>query len=1013
MDKSTPEMRHRSVHYAGMSGFKPAEMCFSTSRRALRTLSNGQPPINQGSSYSDDPGNESERTPTRQASRSYRHKLSVRSVGLSARRQLSKSHGDLSNLRPKSPPIYNLTAELQRFHVSPGNYGEDRETRFSPSDNGQSPQASPNDSQTNQTDTGFSGYKHLYSSLRPSVLGDCQPEATPTAIKIQRLTSGFLQPLDFCIPYVRSHPNHVKRQEKPIHNNTREGGNVEHLDISTTWNGLRDTEAQELFRIHQAFTTTLERMLAGELWQIYLQSLQQASPSAIHPLYTSGVVRGISFCRDQLVGEMADALYSSEAGMAKAQLGLLRLYLAANDCLVPYRRDDSRDTSITVRVYCDRKPSMPSPIVEAAWAPDTIMFKDLHESPCEGEEISIIPQYQSNSAFGATRFPTNVSYIISSAHHPLTWLNWNDEIAGFRGVVPVYSETPGNEGHFTSVARSYRGNLCTAVEKLCIEVKSILTDDNGSVVRYERVVRAHLTLNIVPWVVKESARKPSDLSTGPNRYQRTKSTSPDEPFKLLPAAHDYSLGNEVLRGQPFEDYLSTNRFSLPNHGPHTVDKGSHEHFVASLPVTIPAINAIKFSGLAQKHADLAAMYADLAQRHADAEKHVKLLVLPRDFGTTQMHRTDLQVYVTGPLDAPSFVNQPTERQRLANGSSTCSHTSGYTTDQNAAPPSPILRARDATQNPILESRLAPRAIALPPVNQSRHRPRVAALPTVNQPGNVGPQFTALPPPAFQLSPLQTFDEVSQTWDRVQTPQGTLLDQNHASATPVKSTEGEPSPSTFEKDSRKRRAGSSLSELSSPKRFRELGTQPSQKASTSMTRDEENGSAIFTLEETAQNLKFDLGNHTCIEETDDPFHRRHMAARSPFDLPTPDSLSNPSRATSQTMASNGSGSRVPSIELDVIVVEDPQIRKVSYREQAMLWSLHSPSVDSDKENQLETEAEEGRLGKDEKKTMDEAIERSIDDLVGKFDEVFLDGNADPSSGSSSGDDELEDLVNYGF
>ena len=126
-----------------------------------------------------------------------------------------------------------------------------------------------------------------------------------------------------------------------------------------------------------------------------------------------------------------------------------------------------------------------------------------------------------------------------------------------------------------------------------------------------------------------------------------------------------------------------------------------------------------------------------------------------------------------------------------------------------------------------------------------------------------------------------------------------------------------------------------------------------------------------------------------------------------------SLSNPSRAASQTMASNNSGFRVPSIELDVIVEEDPQTRKVSHREQAMLWSLHSPSVDSDKENQLETEAEEGRPGEDEKKAMDEAIERSIDDLVGKFDEVFLDGNADPSSGSSPVDDELEDLVNHRF
>lgn len=80
----------------------------------------------------------------------------------------------------------------------------------------------------------------------------------------------------------------------------------------------------------------------------------------------------------------------------------------------------------------------------------------------------------------------------------------------------------------------------------------------------------------------------------------------------------------------------TSTLIAPNHSPHTVDKDSHEHFMASVPFTILAINTIEFSGLAQKQ-------ADLAQRRADAEKHVKLLCLPRDFGTTQMHRLDLHV----------------------------------------------------------------------------------------------------------------------------------------------------------------------------------------------------------------------------------------------------------------------------------------------------------------------------------------------------------------------------------
>ena len=917
-----------------------------------------------------------------------------------------------------------MTTELQQLDLSSRNCTEDSEIRCLPDYDGQGfpnrsqtqqflpsyhdhcPQASPSQSGTNQSGTGVSNDRHLYSSPHTFGLGTCQPGATPNAINIQGLTSGFLQPLDFCIPYVRSHPNRVDECEKPALDHAGQGRNVKHLDISTTWNGLRDAEAQELFRIHQAFTTTLERMLARELWQIFRQSLQQASASATHPLYTSGVVRGISFCRDQLVGEMADVLYSSEADMAKAQLGLLQLYLATNDCLVPYRMDDSRDTSITVRVYCDRNSAVPSPIVEAAWVPDTIMFKDLHDSPCEGEEFSIIPQYQSNSAFGAARLSTNISYIISSPHHPLTWLTWDDNTAGFRGVIPIYSETPGSE------SRSHRGNPCTAVKELCIEVKAILTDDNGSVLRYERVVRARLTLNITPWFARDSARGSCDVSTGRYRHQRMKLTSADEHFTSVHAAHHCSTGKEPLHGHA--EYLKTGRYSLPNRGRRTVDRCSQEHSMPSLPITTPAVKAIECSILAQQHADLAAKYADLAQRHADAEKHVKLLGLPRDFGVTQMHQPDLQVYFTGHLDAPSSVN-PIGRQRPPSGSSTSSRTSGYTTPSpipyaRDATQHPIVRARDATRDPILGSRVAPGVQILPLVHQDRYRPQFAPVPTVNQPDNVSPQFAALPPPALHIFPSQTFDEVSQSWDRVQTPQGSPVDRSHVSITPIKSTEDEPSPSVSGSLSRKRRARSSLSELLPPKKFREIGMDSNRKPSTSMILNEEDGEATIESEENAQDVRSELSDHTDIEENENACGLSHVAARTPFGLPTPDSLSNSSRAVSLVLASTSNASRVPSSELDIIVEEDPQTRKASRREQAMLWNFHSPSMDSDKENQLDLEAEDGRMTTEEKQAMEEAIERSIDDLVGRLDEAFL---AHPSSGSSSEDEELEDLVNYGF
>lgn len=116
--------------------------------------------------------------------------------------------------------------------------------------------------------------------------------------------------------------------------------------------------------------------------------------------------------------------------MVTSQSGLLRLYLAASDSLVQFEGDGSRDTSITVRVSCNQGDDGLIPIVEAAWVPDTISFKDLQGFPREGQEFILIPQYHSKSAFNSTRTPTNMRYSIESKRDLLSWLVWNHEIAG-------------------------------------------------------------------------------------------------------------------------------------------------------------------------------------------------------------------------------------------------------------------------------------------------------------------------------------------------------------------------------------------------------------------------------------------------------------------------------------------------------------------------------------------------------------------------------------------------------
>ena len=922
---------------------------------------------------------------------------SVTSTCRLSRRQLSKSHGDLSHLRPKSPPVYSMAGNAHYVNLSPSEYFEDRRDCCPPSCDRQSRQAKPSGSEAGRHGSTLSTHKDSESSA--GAFQEAQlNRITPSTIRIRGLTPALLEPSDFCIPYVRPHPSYLNQDKKSGY-----GPIVEHLDVSTAWNGLQWAEAEELLRIHQAFIATLEHMLARELWQIYCQSQHEASGAIglFHPLYTTGVLRGISFCRNQLVSEMADVLYSSEQDMAKAQMGLFSLYLAANECLVKYNMDDSRDTSITLRIYCDPSSPTPSPIVEAAWVPDTIHFENPSESLYEGEELCIVPQYKSNTAFGAAFSARNVRYIISSAHHQLSWLNWSNEIAGFKGVVPRLSEMPQIEGHTESQRRDFmpnfpgiplarneeypddavrndNGNLCTTVETLQIEVKAIFVDDNGSVVRYERVVRARITLKIIPcYATSGSAPSPRTVSIPSCGYRHTESVAGNMQLNILnaeyPSRHDkisQALAPPILGAQPINQL-----------GP--------EPSAAPLSVTKPLFDATKISKLAQEHADLAAKYRNLAQLHADAAKHVGLFSDHNGFGRAQ--EPGLQARLARGTGSPGH-------WRSVGSTLVSSRGSAYTTGQFAGPPSPILRQND----------------------------ELYECPA---------KCSSLPPPA-KLTPSQEFDQDTQTWTRVRTPEGTVIGQTRVSVTPTTETHSETNYTISERGSRKRRARSSFSRSSQPtpsKRAREDGITAAQTLMGSTMSMAEDG--VFTVGE----------SHV------DPVHNQESS----------EALTNLSRASSEVLADTHSVSRSTSNGVEIVVEKDSQERKTSRKQQAALWASSSSigdkparqrmaSVQSlkarisnrssamcwrsladpcqtqvssqrycekhntgaqldfkNKADRAPTGVEEPKLSTEEQQAIDEAIGRSLDDIMGRFEDVFLDEDAESSSdiGSEDNDEQV--------
>lgn len=990
MAASLPELNHRSVHGWLIIPLRDlAEHISSTSQRALQTLSNSQIPLDQclSNAVLEPPP---KTTPTGQVMPLNGDQgTSVTSTCRLSRRQLSKSHGDLSHLRPKSPPVYSMAGNAHYVNLSPSEYFEDRRDSCPPSYDRQRRQANPSDSEAGRRSSTRTIHMDSESSAGASQEGQLK-RITPSTIRIQGLTPALLVPSDFCIPYVRSHPGYLNQDKKSGY-----GPIIEHLDVSTAWNGLQWAEAEELLRIHQAFIATIEHMLARELWHIYCQSQYEASGAIglFHPLYTTGVLRGISFCRNQLVSEMADALYSSQQDMAKAGMGLFSLYLAANECLAKYNMDDSRDTSITLRVYCDPSSPTPSPIVEAAWVPDTIHFENPSESLYEGEELCIMPRYKSNAAFGAACSAKNVRYIISSAHHQMSWLNWSNEIAGFKGIVPRFSEmpqieertesqcrdfmptfpgipSPRNEEYPDDAVRNDNGKPCNTANMLQIDVKAIFVDDNGSVVRYERVVRARITFTIVPcYATSGNAPSVSNLFCG---YRHAESDAGNMPLEILNAEY------------PSRHHKISEALAPPILGAQPISQLVLEPSATPLSVTEPPFDALKISKLAQEHADLAAKYRDLAQLHADAAKHVGLLSDPNGFGRAQ--ELGLQPRPARGTGSPGHL--PSVGSSLVS-----SRDSAFTTGQLAGPPSLKLRPNEE----VFEYHT---------------------------------KCSSLPPPA-KLAPSQEFDQVTQTWTRVRTPEGTVVDQTRVACPPMTETHSETNFSTSERGSRKRRARSSFSRSSQctpSKRAREDGINGAKSLMGSIMSMAEGG--VSTVGE----------SHV------DPVHYQESS----------EALTNLSRASSQILAGTHSVSRSTSNGVEIVVEKDLQERKTSRKQQAALWASSSSLGDkparlsmasdrspearklnrssasyrrslaepcqtqvrsqrycekrngrcqpdfSDKRDLTPTGAEEPKLSQEEQQAIEEAIGRSLDDMMGRFEDVFLDEDTESSSDTGSED-----------
>ena len=1049
-------------------------------RSALQNVSNAQSNSICGPSSFD-----WRKTPTKESQGVL--SASAQRMKLSIRRALSKSYGDLSNLRPRSPPIQNVPAKLRELHHLPGNYVDDAKNLFSPSYNRQARQAIPHDWVTGTsgshpsttTERSAPTGQQIYHS---QMYGNCvsrQMEAEPDKISIQGLTSGYIRPGDFCVPVTRPHPGNEDQRREALQIATDWNIAVEHIDISTVWNGLSDVDANELFRVHQAFISTLEKMLANELWQIYQQLQQQDSAgniSPIHTLFSTGIVRGISFCRDQLVSEMAETLYSSKENAAKAKSGFLRLFLVTTDALLRHREDSSRDTSITIRIRCDPLSPKPYPIIDAAWVPDFLMFEDLDESVLEGQCLSVVPKYCSKSAFRPNRFPKNVKYSIEpeSRNSSLSWLVWDDEIVGFKGIVPFYSEV---NGYDRSVANVGHHSCETISHSLKIIVQAVLVDDNGSSIRYERILRVRLTINVVPWYVNGNARETQERLSVPKAYQDARLASaaqrfavqdplgaPCRPEQFSSGLSQWSKG--ILRCMPTE-FACTGQVGIKD-----------KHSAMSSSVAGARVNETMLPELARTQAYLVAKCVRLTSELESIKEQIKVSTLIGKDNERTLHAPEESNNDTysGLSNHQAAQLQPTRQSSIP-----C--TSWYASKDLITPPSPSLHGVDnisqlgrfpALPSPAIGPRPSPKSDF-----QTKDRSILEAARTgrtsIPAPG-ITSQFAAPEgPTTYRIHSTQETDYLRRLPAQASNSSN---DTNESSSAPSQKIEA-PSTHPFVKGEQAgastlgnhchtRHARPSVSETLQIKRFEETRKKSKQEAgvhavepgrntlppstskakgsctSTQWSRDiffdpfgpwrslrssnalanedspRSHASERGASTKSSKNIRPRNQDSGCCMDTkntdSDDLVNKTVLAGSLFEEGETISGGPPSNSfcsdwSGQTRlcqsssasfsprhisTSSTSGSRSTMSDMEIIVEQDPRARGVSRQEQAKAWKLLSQS-DEHQVNQPGLEQKEVRLSEDEKKAMEEAMQRSLDDLAQGFDDIFLEDSGESSSG----------------
>lgn len=296
----------------------------------------------------------------------------------------------------------------------------------------------------------------------------------------------------------------------------RQSPRVEQMHVVKLWRARSTVQAEELVALERIFKLSLEDIL-----QDRLQFLSVLPSCHIHARKVgTDHVSYFDVTLLEVVNEMARyfkkyiRMFQWLPSTGNIYSTIAR-FVCTHECFRSRRNSESSTLNLEVGLgppYTDWE-TKAGLLSSLSWQPDYISFEPFEPSAFEGREYHLYPRLETSvdtAFFGDNILNRQYKYCTYS-----DWLQWDDTISGFMGIIPDFHDTP------NAALGSQEGVKFVANEKgqfdLPIKVMLTITDHLDSAVFLERTITTKVWVKI---------RLLSDSAIFDSRYASTVKKKP-------------------------------------------------------------------------------------------------------------------------------------------------------------------------------------------------------------------------------------------------------------------------------------------------------------------------------------------------------------------------------------------------------------------------------------------------------------------------------------------------------